>query len=64
MSHETIQAISDEELRKIQIEKNQDALNLLRHWDVEAGDEDQVEALEALKKAIDEDRPGQRKLFS
>ena len=64
MSQETIRAVSDEELRAMQIEKNQAALALLRSWDDEPDDEDQVETLERLKEAIDENRPGQRKLFS
>ena len=58
MSREKIQAISDEELREVQIERNQAALKLLRSWDDETDDEDQVETLERLKQAIDENRAG------
>jgi hypothetical protein len=46
-------------------EKNQRALDMLKRWDnpTEAEIAEQKEAWEFLRKALDEDRPGQRKLF-
>lgn len=51
-----------EEQRQEQIHRNQSALEMLREWDQE-DPEEQRETWELLKRALDEDRPGQRKLF-
>lgn len=46
-------------------EKNQRALDMLKRWDnpTEAEIAEQKETWEFLRKALDEDRSGQRKLF-
>jgi hypothetical protein len=62
----TLDGDSDEERRQRQIELNQPVIALLQSWleDDEESEEEQREALELLKRAIDENRlPGQ-KLFS
>ena len=57
---------AEEERRRLQIEKNQPLIALLRSWR-EATDpeelEDQRETWEFLKEALDEDRLSYRKLF-
>jgi hypothetical protein len=52
----------DEDRRQEQIRRNQAALEMLREWDQE-DPEEQRETWEFLKRALDEDRPGQRPLF-
>jgi hypothetical protein len=52
----------DEERRQEQTQRNQAALEMLHQWDQEDPDE-QRETWEFLKRALDEDRPGQRQLF-
>lgn len=52
----------DDERCREQIRRNQAALEMLRDWDQEDPDE-QRETWEFLKRALDEDRPGQRPLF-
>ena len=52
----------DEERRQEQIRRNQAALDMLREWDQE-DPEEQRQTWEFLKRALDEDRPGQRPLF-
>lgn len=49
--------------RQEQIRLNQAALKMLDEWDHEDPDE-QRETLEFLMRALDEDRPSYRKLFS
>ena len=51
-----------EERRQEQIRRNMAALEMLRDWDQE-DPEEQRETWEILKHTLDEDRPGQRKLF-
>lgn len=56
----------EEERRRLQIEKNQPAIALLRSWRDETDPEvirEQQETWEFLKKAFDEDRLSYRKLF-
>jgi len=58
---------AEEERRRLQIEKNQPAIALLRSWREETDPEainEQRETWEFLKKALDEDRLSYRKLFS
>ena len=43
--------------------RNQVAVNLLRIWDEQGDESEQKQSLEYLKRALDEDRPKQRKLF-
>lgn len=55
-----------EEIRRRNIERNAGAIALLRSWAKEDDPEvieDQRETLDYLKRAIDEDRPGQRRVF-
>lgn len=52
----------DDERRREQIRRNQAALEMLREWDQE-DPEEQRETWEFLKRALDENRPGQRPLF-
>lgn len=51
-----------EQRRQEQIRRNMAALAMLREWDQE-DPEEQHETWEILKRALDEDRAGQRKLF-
>lgn len=52
----------DDERRREQIRRNQAALEMLREWDQE-DPEEQRATWEFLKRALDEDRSGQRPLF-
>jgi hypothetical protein len=55
-----------EEQRRLQREKNQALIDLLRSWLDETDPEvirEQRETWEFLKQALDEDRPSYRKLF-
>jgi hypothetical protein len=52
-----------EKTRREQIRKNQAAIQLLDFWSEGGEEPEQVEALSALKVAIDANRPGQRKHF-
>jgi len=55
--------ISEEEARRIQQEKNQAAIELLRQWRDEGDEEEQRRAFEDLKRTLDEDRMGYRKIY-
>jgi excisionase family DNA binding protein len=55
--------ITEEEARRIQREKNEPLIQLLRSWRTEGDPEEQRETWEYLKKALDEDRMSSRKLF-
>ena len=58
---------TDEERRRRQIERNQAWIALLDSWaegDHQESEQEQREALEWLMRALDEDRPSYRKLFS
>ncbi len=52
-----------EKQRQEQIQLNQAIIDLLNSWEQE-DPEEQRETLEYLMKALDEDRPSSRKLFS
>lgn len=52
----------DNERSREQLRRNQAALEMLREWDQE-DPEEQRETWEFLKRALDENRPGQRPLF-
>ena len=52
----------DEELVQEQIRRNQAALEMLQEWDQDDPEEQRI-TWEFLKRALDEDREGQRKLF-
>jgi hypothetical protein len=54
---------SEEELRQARIQGNQRAIQLLRSWQAEPDDEEQVRALDRLKIALDSHRPDGQKLF-
>ena len=54
---------SEAEWRRKQIEKNQAAIRLLDSWLAEEPTQEQQEAWEDLKRALDEDRLSDRKLF-
>lgn len=56
------QHVQDEQ-RKEQMRRNQAVIDLLNAWEREDAEE-QRETLEFLMKALDEDRPSDRKLFS
>lgn len=59
-------AVEIEELeRQRQIERNRPVIALLDSWleDSDESEEDQRAALEWLMRALDEDRPSERKLF-
>jgi excisionase family DNA binding protein len=55
--------IDEAEARRIQREKNEPLIQLLRRWRTEGDEEEQRRALENLKKTLDEDRIGYRKIF-
>ena len=55
--------MSEAEWRRRQIERNQGAIMLLESWLVEGDAEEQRETWEWLRKALDEDRLSDRKLF-
>jgi hypothetical protein len=48
----------------MQIERNQRAIRLLDSWDRDQDEAKQIEDLADLKRSLDENRTGQRKLFS
>jgi excisionase family DNA binding protein len=55
--------LDEEEARRIQREKNQAAIQLLRSWRTEGDEEEQRRAFENLKRTLDEDRIGYRKIY-
>lgn len=57
--------LDEDEERQLQIEKNQPAIALLKSWleDDSESEEEQRAALNWLMRALDEDRPSDRKLF-
>lgn len=57
------ESISDAEWRSRQIERNQAAIRLLESSLVEGDSDEQRETWEWLRKALDEDRLSDRKLF-
>ena len=63
--HRSLTPEEEQERRRVQWEKNQAAIDLLRFWR-EGDDEDleeQRESLEILRRALGEERPSYRKLF-
>lgn len=63
---EDLTARRNAEIRRRNIERNQAAIALLQSWSEEDDPEEireQRETLEYLKRAVDEDRPGQRSVF-
>ncbi|MBV7328148.1 hypothetical protein KFU94_07785 [Chloroflexi bacterium TSY] len=60
---DNVHAFLNEELQNID-DRLQAAKALLKSWDEEGDEQEQSETLEYLKRAIDEDRLSDRKLFS
>jgi hypothetical protein len=56
-------AVSPDEERAVQIEKNKGLIALLESWLAAPDVEEQQEALDTLMRALDEDRLSDRKLF-
>lgn len=54
---------AEEEARRVQREKNQAAIELLRSWREEGDAEEQRESFKALKETLDQDRLGYRKIY-
>ena len=54
---------SEEVERKLQVERNQAAIRLLRSWREEGDEQEQKETWEFIRRALDEDRLSDRKLF-
>jgi hypothetical protein len=54
---------SEAEERRLQIERNQAAIRLLRSWREEGDEQEQKETWEFIRRALDEDRLSDRKLF-
>ena len=54
---------AEEEARRIQREKNEALIQLLQSWSEEGDEEEQRQAFENLKRTLEEDRLGYRKLF-
>ncbi|HKP53938.1 MAG TPA: hypothetical protein VJ183_14960 [Chloroflexia bacterium] len=57
-------ALTEEERRSKQIERNQAAIKLLRSWREEGHEQEQREAWEFISRALDEDRLSDRKFYS
>jgi excisionase family DNA binding protein len=55
--------LDEAEARRIQREKNEPLIQLLRSWRTEGDEEEQRRAFENLKKTLDEDRIGYRKIY-
>src|SRR5438874_3573495 len=47
---------AEEEARRVQVQKNQGAIELLRRWREEGDEQEQREAFEALKQVLNEER--------
>jgi hypothetical protein len=62
-SDATTRSEADDRIRRDQLRRSQAAIELLQAWEDQGDEREQREALAALKRAIDEDRPGQRKHF-
>lgn len=62
----TVVADDEAERRRLQLEKNQDAIALLNSWANATEEEiqEQIETWEFLKRALDEDRLSDRTFFS
>src|SRR2546428_5837618 len=56
-------AAAEEEARRVQREKNEALVPLLQSWSEEGDEEEQREAFENLKRTLDEDRLGYRKIY-
>lgn len=54
---------AEQEARRIQREKNQAAIELLRVWREEGDQEEQRRAFEALKQTLEEDSMGYRRIY-
>ncbi len=52
-----------EEAGRIQREKNEALIQLLRSWSEEGDEEEQRKAFDNLKRTLDEDRLGYRKIY-
>jgi excisionase family DNA binding protein len=56
-------SVAEEEARRLQREKNEALIQLLRSWSEEGDEEEQRRAFENLKQTLDEDRLGFRKIY-
>ena len=56
-------SVAEEEARRVQREKNEALIQLLQSWSEEGDEEEQREAFENLKRTLDEDRLGYRKIY-
>jgi uncharacterized membrane-anchored protein len=54
---------AEEEARRVQREKNEALIQLLRSWREEGDEEEQRRAFENLKRTLEEDRLGYRKIY-
>jgi excisionase family DNA binding protein len=55
--------VDDQEARRVQRERNQALIQLLRSWRDEGDEAEQRKAFEDLKQTLDEDRMGYRKIY-
>ena len=56
-------SITEEEDRRVQREKNEALIELLRSWSEDGDEEEQRRAFEALKQTLDEDRMGYCEIY-
>jgi hypothetical protein len=62
-SDATTRPEADDLIRQDQLQRSRTAIQLLQSWEDEGDEREQRETLADLERAIDEDRPAQRKHF-
>jgi excisionase family DNA binding protein len=55
--------LTEEEARRMQIERNKPLVELLRRWREEGDEEEQRQTFEALKQVLNEERKGYRLIY-